>query len=70
MLKQLLKHKKIIITFLVIVVFLIFVKGRGFKKISENYRTRSWLVWFIFKLLDSLFRISYRIKKVSAKPSL
>jgi len=40
------------------------------KKISENYRTRSWLVWFIFKLVDSLFTIFYRLKKVSMIPSL
>jgi len=39
------------------------------KKISENYRTHSWLVWFIFKLVDSLFTIFYRLK-VSMIPSL
>ena len=37
MLKQLLKHKQLIVIFLVIVAFLIFVKERGFKKISENF---------------------------------
>jgi len=39
------------------------VGGILIKKISENYRTRSWLVWFIFKLVDSLFTIFYRLKK-------
>ena len=37
MLKQLIKHKKLIIIFLVIVGFLIFVKERGFKRLSENF---------------------------------
>jgi len=37
MLKLLIKHKKLIIIFLIIVSFLIFVKEKGFKRISENF---------------------------------
>ena len=37
MLKQLIKQKNLIIMFGIIVIFLIFVKNKGFKKITERF---------------------------------